>query len=396
MNISAWKCSNKEVSSFCSYKCLVCSVDSLPIPLDLQLFAKDGPTGQKTEKPTAKKIKDTREEGQVSKSQDLTNAISLLVFFILMKISVGMMGNNMADTFSEYYNKIPGCLDNKLNSLEIYNWMLEAVLHIGKIIWPILLVGVAIAFLSNRLQFSWMITTKPMKPKLSKINPISGIKRLFSLRTIVKTGVSIATVIIIIILVYTTIKDKWYLLFNMLDMDIGQVLALVGDVVIGLGIKIAVLMIIIGLLDYAFQKWKNMQDMMMSKQDVKDEFKNSEGDPQIKGKIRQKQREVSMRRMMGSVPQADVVITNPTHYAVAIQYKKELQSAPVVVAKGTDYLAAKIKDKAKESGVEIVENRALARMLYNNVEIDQEIPPELYQAVAEVLAYVYRLKNPAS
>ena len=259
-----------------------------------------------------------------------------------------------------------------------------------------MLVGVAIAFLSNRVQFSWMVTTKPMKPKLSKISPISGIKRLFSLRTLVKTGVSIATVIIIIILVYTTIKDKWYLLFNILDMDVGLVLALVGDVVIGLGIKIAVLMIIIGLLDYAFQKWKNMQDMMMSKQYVKDEFKNSEGDPQIKSKIKQKQMEASRRRMMGAVPQADVVITNPTHYAVAIQYKKELQSAPVVVAKGTDYLAAKIKDKAKESGVEIVENRALARMLYNNVEIDQEIPPELYQVVAEVLAYVYRLKNPAS
>lgn len=378
------------------YNGLAISVDELSMPLDLQLFAKDGPTGQKTEKPTAKKIKDSREEGQVPKSQDLTNAISLLVLFVLMKFTVGMMGSNMADSFTEFYNKIPDCVDRELNSLQIYDWMFQAVLHIGKIIWPILLVGVAIAFLSNRLQFSWKVTTKPMKPKLSKISPLSGIKRMFSLRTLVKTGVSIATIIIIVILVYTTIKDKWHLLFNILDMDIGQVLALVGDVVIGLGIKIAVLMIVIGLLDYAFQKWKNTQDMMMSKQDVKDEFKNSEGDPQIKSKIKQKQMEVSRRRMMGAVPQADVVITNPTHYAVAIQYKRDIQSAPVVVAKGTDYLAAKIKEKAKESGVEIVENRALARMLYNNVEIDQEIPPELYQAVAEVLAYVYRLKNPAS
>jgi flagellar biosynthetic protein FlhB len=363
--------------------------------LNLQLFAKDGPTGQKTEEPTAKKLKDARENGQVAKSQDLGNAVMLLCLFTLLKIWIGRIGEGMLEIFPEAYNKMASAVMTELNTTVVAQWVMEFIISILKIIWPILLLGVVVAFLINRVQFSWMVTTKPMQPKLSKINPISGFKRLFSVRTLMKTGVSIATIIVIATIVYSTIKDEWALLYLMYDMEIAQVIALVGDVVIRLGIKIAAVMCVIGLLDYAFQKWKNKQDNMMSKQDVKDEYKNSEGDPQIKGKIKQKQREVSQRRMMQSVPKADVIITNPTHYAVAIKYERDSQGAPVVVAKGTDYLAAKIKETAKENGVEIVENRALARMLYHNVEIGDEIPPELYQAVAEVLAYVYRLKHTA-
>lgn len=366
---------------------------NLFMPVDLQLFAKDGPTGQKTEKPTSKKIRDSRKEGQVAKSQELSIAVMLLGLFLLLKIWIGVLGKGLLEVFSEAYNKIPQLANKVLEPIMIHKVFLEFILTLAKLLWPVMLMGVALSFLSNRIQFSWMVTTKPMQPKLSKISPISGFKRMFSLQTLVKTLVSIAKVIVITIIVYNTIKDKWQLLFHVYDMDIGQVIVMIGDIVIDLGIKISVVMMIIGIADYIFQKWKNMQDMMMSKQDIKDEYKNQEGDPQIKGKIRQKQREASQRRMMEAVPQADVIITNPTHYAVAIQYKRDEQSAPIVVAKGTDYLAGKIKEKARESGVEIVENRALARMLYNNVEIDQEIPPELYQAVAEVLAYVYRLKN---
>lgn len=365
------------------------------MPMDLQLFAKDGPTGQKTEKPTAKKIKDSRREGQVAKSQDLSNAIMLLALFILLKVWIGNLGEKMLEIFPESYNKMPDLANTILDTVTVSQLFTEFILTLAKLLWPVLLLGVAISFLANRIQFSWMVTTKPMEPKLSKLSPISGFKRMFSVRTLMKTLMSIAIVIVISVIAYNTMKDKWGLLFTIYDMELGQIIAMVGDVVIDLGIKISAVMLVIGIGDYIFQKWKNNQDMMMSKQDIKDEYKNQEGDPQIKGKIRQKQREASQRRMMDAVPQADVIITNPTHYAVAIQYKRELQSAPIVVAKGTDYLAGKIKEKARENGVEIVENRALARMLYNNVEIDQEIPPELYQAVAEVLAYVYRLKNTA-
>ena len=363
---------------------------------DLQMFAKDGPTGQKTEKPTAKKIKDSRKEGQVAKSQDFSNAVSLLAVFVLMKVWVGHMGLDMLGSFQLAYNKIPDVLDHELTDITVHQWFMECILFLFKVLWPIFLVAVAIVFISSRIQFTFKITKKPMQPKLSKLNPLSGIKRMFSLQTLVKTGVSIAVVFVITVVVYSTIKDKWALLYSVYDMELLQVIHMIGDIVIDLGIKISAVMIVIGIVDFIYQKWKNMQDMMMSKQDIKDEFKNSEGDPQIKSKIKQKQMEASRRRMMDSVPQADVIITNPTHYAVAIRYDRTMQDAPVVIAKGTDYLAGKIKEKARECHIEIVENRALARMLYHNVEIDQEIPPELYQAVAEVLAYVYRLKNSAS
>ena len=167
----------------------------------------------------------------------------------------------------------------------------------------------------------------------------------------------------------------------------------VGEVVIDLGMKIAFWFLIIAVVDYFYQKYKFSQDMKMTKQEVKDEYKNSEGDPQIKGKIKAKMREASQRRMMQALPEADVVITNPTHLAVALKYDKEKSSAPIVIAKGADYVAQKIKEIAKEHNIEIVENKPLARMLYYNVDLDREIPPELYQAVAEILAYVYGLKE---
>ena len=170
-------------------------------------------------------------------------------------------------------------------------------------------------------------------------------------------------------------------------------IVLVGDLVISLGIKISAVLLIIGFADLIYQRLKFKKDMRMTKQEVKDEYKQSEGDPQVKGKIRRKMQETSMKRMMQDIPNADVVITNPTHFAVAIKYDREVSSAPLVVAKGADNLAQRIKDIARENNVEIVENKPLARMLYFNVNIGDEIPPELYQMVADVLAYVYKSKN---
>ncbi len=371
---------------------------TLALPLDLQMFAKDSPTGQKTEEPTAKKKNDSRKEGQVAKSQELCTAIMLLALFVLLKFWIGRLGEGLMEVFSESYQKIPSYVNSTehINPRMIHQLIFDGIILIARLLWPVMLMGIVVAFMSNRIQFQWMVTFKPMKPKLSKINPVSGIKRMFSLRTLMKTFVSIAIVAVISYLVYDTIKDKWKLLFTLYDLSIGQVISLVGDIVLSLGIKVAAVMLVIGVADYIFQKWKNHEEMKMSKKDVEEENKNAEGDPKIKAKRKRKQMEMAMQRMMQAVPKADVIITNPTHYAVAIEYKKDVQDAPVVVAKGTDYLALKIKERAREAGVEIVENRALARMLYNNVEISQEIPPELYQAVAEILAYVYRMKNPAS
>ena len=216
-------------------------------------------------------------------------------------------------------------------------------------------------------------------------------KRLFSKDKIMDLFKSIAKVVILAYVVYSYLKNQWPLIYKMYSYTLPQAIAVIGDTVINVGIRISALFAMIAMFDLFYQKWKYHQDMMMSKQEVKDEYKNSEGDPKVKSQQKQRMQQASQRRMMQDLPNADVVITNPTHLAVAIKYDKDTNEAPVVVAKGADYLAQKIKDRARENAIEIVENKPLARMLYHNVEIGAEIPPELYQMVAEVLAYVYSL-----
>jgi len=232
-----------------------------------------------------------------------------------------------------------------------------------------------------------------MKPKLDKFNPLNGFKRIFSKDSLFELLKSFLKIGLIIYIAYTSIRGEADNLFILYEIPLVQAVLLVGNVILDAGLKISIAYLVIGIADYIYQKHKFNEDMKMTKQEVKDEYKNTEGNPEIKGRQRQRMREVSQRRMMQDVPKADVVITNPTHYAVAIQYDAEKAKAPVVLAKGEDYLAQKIKEVAKENHVEIVENKPLARMLYANVDIGQEIPPELYQAVAEVLAMVYNMKN---
>ena len=230
-------------------------------------------------------------------------------------------------------------------------------------------------------------------PKFNKLNPINGFKRIFSSKTIVELLKSIAIIMVIAILAYMELKGQIGYLFLLYQMDLFDALGFIGNTIINLGIKVSAVLLLIGFADLFYQKRKFKEDMRMTKQEVKDEYKNAEGDPQIKGQIRRKMQQASMRRMMQSVPKADVVITNPTHFAVAIQYDSKVASAPIVVAKGQDFLAQKIKEAAKVHNVEIVENKPLARALYYNVDIGGMVPPELYQAVAEVLAFVYKVKN---
>ena len=244
------------------------------------------------------------------------------------------------------------------------------------------------------VQVGWKVSTKPMKPELSKFNPINGFKRMFSKDSVFELVKSIIKIGLIAYMAYASIRDHQNELFILYDLELKQAVALVGGLVIDVGFKISLVYLIVGIADFVYQKHKFNEDMKMTKQEVKDEFKNTEGDPQIKGRQRRKMQEVSQKRMMQDVPKADVVITNPTHFAVALRYDTKESTAPVVVAKGADYVAQKIKEIAKDNKIEIVENKPLARMIYHNVDLGAEIPPELYQAVAEVLAYVYRLKNP--
>lgn len=363
---------------------------------NLQWFAKDGEGGEKTEPATAKKLKDARDEGQVAKSKELSAAVDLITLFLVLKIFISYIGENLISVFSVIYNKIPDIINDSAGGMSIFSATTvinNVMLVILKIVAPVFLIGVACCILINILQVGWKVTTKPMQPKGSKLNPLKGFQRIFSKDSLFELVKSIAKLALIIYVAYTSIKDHQNDLFLLYEIPLMQVIILVGSIVIDTGLKISIVYLVVGIADWLYQKHKFKEDMKMTKQEVKDEYKNTEGNPEIKGRQRSKMREVSQRRMMQSLPTADVVITNPTHLSVAIRYVAEENSAPVVIAKGEDYLALKIREIARENHIEIVENKPLARMLYANVDIGAEVPPELYQAVAEVLAFVYSLKN---
>lgn len=364
---------------------------------DLQWFAKDGEGGEKTEPATAKKLKDAREEGKVVKSRELNSAFGLIVLFLCLKIFVSYVGQKLIAVFTYAYGQMADFVlinEKNLSTQAIASLFKNIILQWMLIVLPFFAFGVIIALLVSIVQVGWKVSTKPMKPELSKFNPINGFKRMFSKDSVFELVKSIVKIGLIGYMAYASIRDHQNELFILYDLELNQAIALVGGLVIDVGFKISLVYLIVGIADFVYQKHKFNEDMKMTKQEVKDEFKNTEGDPQIKGRQRRKMQEVSQKRMMQDVPKADVVITNPTHFAVALRYDTKESTAPVVVAKGADYIAQKIKEIAKDNQIEIVENKPLARMIYHNVDVGAEIPPELYQAVAEVLAYVYRLKNP--
>lgn len=370
----------------------------MTLQYNLQFFAKDGPGGEKTEPATAKKLNDARKDGQVAKSKEIGNAFGLLALFLVLKGWVGRIGNSFLEFFTGIYSQIPGAVkqyDGAVPVTTIRAIFNNLIIEIIVIAGPVFVVGVLVAFLCDYFQVKWKPTTKPLRPKFNKMNPIKGVKKLFSKSSLVELLKSVLKLGLIGQVVISYLKDKQNEIFILYDISLKQAIGLTGELVIDLGIRISAIYIIIGLLDYVYQKHKFSEDMKMTKQEVKDEYKDQEGDPKIKSKQKQRMREASMRRMMQQLPEADVVITNPTHYAVAIKYDAEKYDAPYVLAKGEDYLAQKIKDAARENHIEIVENKPLARMLYANVEVGELVPPELYQAVAEVLAFVYRLQGKA-
>ena len=365
------------------------------IELRLQFFA-DGPGGEKTEDATPKKLNDARKEGKVAKSKEIGNGLTLLALFVVLKIFLAWIGNRLGELFAGVYNRIPDMVQsagNKVPESNFHHLFLLMMIRALLIMAPVLLVGFLVAFLSDLLQVGWHPTGKPLQPKPDKLSPISGFKRIFSINSVAELVKSIAKILLIAIVSYSYLKNQHRIFFVLLDMPVTQAILLIGQVVVDLGMRIAIVYMLIALGDFIYQKRKFANDMKMTKQEVKDEMKDQEGNPEIKGKQRQRMQEASRRRMMQRLPEADVVITNPTHYAVAIKYDPDVNEAPVVLAKGADYLAQRIKEIARENKIEIVENKPLARMLYANVDIDAEVPPELYQAVAEVLAYVYHLQG---
>lgn len=360
---------------------------------NLQLFAKDGDGGEKTENATPKKLSDARKKGQVAKSTDAVTAASLLMFFYMLKLMLGYLGEHFSSGFALFYGKIADSVKEPFSLQLACSIVGQVFATVVITALPFYLVAFLVAFVVNIVQVKWQITYEPLKPKFDKFNPVSGMKRLFSKDKLIELLKSVAKIIAIIYVVMDYLKDRWALVMNMYSYSLTQALSLLGDVVVNIGMRISLLFVVIAVFDYFYQKWKFKEDMKMTKQEVKDEYKQSEGDPKVKSQQRARMQQAARRRMMQDLPNADVVITNPTHLAVAILYDKEAHEAPIVVAKGADYLAAKIREVARENDIEIVENKPLARMLYHNVDLGAEIPPELYQTVAEVLAYVYNLKG---
>ena len=364
--------------------------------MNLQWFAKDGPGGEKTEPATAKKLREAREDGKVAKSKELTAAFDLIVLFLVLKVFISYLGNGLMNEFRYIYNLIPDFVEEgavDMTSKAVSGLTTTVLVQIIELVAPFFAFGLVVTIAVSILQVGWKVTGKPLKPKFDKFNPINGFKRIFSKDSIFELLKSILKLFVIIYVAYTSIKGDAKNIFILYEIPLMQAIILCGTVIINAGLKISLVYLVIGFADFIYQKYRFNEDMKMTKQEVKDEFKNTEGNPEIKGKQRQRMRDASRRRMMQDVPKADVVITNPTHFAVAIKYDADTAKAPVVLAKGEDYLAQKIKEAARENHIEIVENKPLARMLYANVEIGQEIPPELYQAVAEILAMVYNMKN---
>jgi flagellar biosynthetic protein FlhB len=273
--------------------------------------------------------------------------------------------------------------------LNLFIGMVEVLL---KTAFPVMLSILFIGLFVNFFQVGIQFNTEQLSFKLDNLNPINGLGRIFSKRSLVELLKSLVKIIVIGAFIYSYLKDEILAMPQFLFYDLNTSLSQMADIIFLLAFKVIGVLIVLGVMDYGYQRWQTTQDLKMTKQEVKDEFKQTEGDPQIKGKIRSKQREMAMSRMMQEVPKADVIITNPTHYAVALSYQKGM-TAPKVVAKGKDITAQRIKSLARESDVPLVENVALARALYASTEIGDFIPHELYQSVAEVLAYVYRLKE---
>ncbi len=364
----------------------------LLLAYNLQWFAQDGPGGEKTEPATAKKLSDARDEGKVAKSQELNSAVTLIALFLMLRIFVSFLGKGFVGVFDWIYGLIPEFVEAERSGLTVQgisSLINNVYLRLMVLLAPFLIGGFVVAILVSIVQVGWKVSAKPLEPKLDKFNPINGFKRIISKDSLFNLIKSILKIVLIFYVAYQGIKGQEDNLFILYEIPLSQAIALIGTIIIDVGFRISLVYLIVGIADYIYQKHRFNEDMKMTKQEVKEEYKNTEGDPQIKGRQKQKMREASQRRMMQDLPKADVVITNPTHISVAIRYDAEIESAPTLLAKGEDYLALKIREAAKENSIPIMENKPLARAIYATVDVGQEIPPELYEAVAEVLAVVF-------
>lgn len=348
---------------------------------------------EKTEPATQKRREDSREKGQVAKSREVTSVAVLVAGITYFYFFSSSMGNSLLNMTRHFFLAASTQVETPD---AVQKALLEAAFGLGHVILPLMGFVILFSVASQIFQFGFLFSPKALVPKMSKLNPLEGVKRLLGKQGWMELFKSLAKVVLVGYVGYITLHEAWVLLPQLTQMEAPGILAQFVNIAMKIAIRCAAVLILLAALDYAFQRYSFEQNIKMTKDEVKQEFKQREGDPLVKSRVRQVQREISRKRMMSSIPKADVVITNPTHFAIVIQYDGENMEAPTVVAKGRGFIAQKIKEIAKENNVPIVENKPLARALYQAVQVDEVIPAEFYKAVAEVLAYVYSLNRTAA
>ncbi|MCD9023377.1 flagellar biosynthesis protein FlhB [Cohnella silvisoli] len=353
--------------------------------MNLQLFA-----GEKTERATPKKRQDSRNKGQVAKSAEIPSSLILLACICCLLVLGPYFQKQILAMFGDVLLHRLNMDVTEQNVLSLFG---HYAIQLLIVLAPIFVIVLVIAFAAYYVQIGWLFTLEPLKPKFEKLNPLSGAKNIFGIRSVVEFLKSSLKLITVALIVFTTLWSEKKRFLDLAHLPVQDIFAFVASLAVRMGIFVAALLFILAVGDFMYQRYEYEKNLRMSKQDIKDEYKNMEGDPLIKGKIKERQRKMALMRMMQEVPKADVVITNPTHFAVALKYDGKKMDAPTVIAKGQDYLALRIREIAKQNDVMTMENKPLARALFERTEVGESVPGDLFQAVAEVLAYVYRLKG---
>ena len=345
---------------------------------------------EKTEKATPKKRRDQRKEGNVLQSKEIVTAASVLGIFASVRLLAEFMVKNLLSFTARMYEQ---SATYDVNADNIMPLIIQMITLVVIVVGPICAVAMLLGIIPTVAQTRGLFTMKALKPKFSRMNPLEGIKKLFSMQSIVGIVKGLIEVIVIAYMIFNEISKRMPIILSLVDAGLMQGIAYAALSIFDMVMLICILLVFVAAGDFLFQWWQFEKKLKMSKQEVKEEYKQMEGDPQVKSKIKQRQQQMAQRRMMQDVPNADVIIRNPTHYAVALKYDQDKNRAPEVIAKGRDYLARKIVEIAEKNDIMCIEDPPLARTLYAQVDIGREIPYELYNAVAEILTTVYREKN---
>jgi flagellar biosynthesis protein FlhB len=343
----------------------------------------------KTEKPTGKKISDARSKGSVPRSKEMTSAVSLIAAMIALYVTSNMILATMKRDMREIFG---GLATIDISYAGVHSLMIKQLGYLAVILGPFVAIVLVAGIMVELSQGGVTVSSEKLKFDLGKLNPIQGMGKLFNKDSIFEVAKSFMKLAIVSYMAYKILTEEMDGIIYLVDRDLDGILAFIGHLSFKLVLHTCGVLIVLAVLDLAFVKWRFLDNLKMTKQEVKDEHKNSDGDPAVKGKIKQKQFQMARRRMRQIIPTADVVVTNPTHYAVALKYDRTRNAAPVVLFKGVDLMALQIKIVARENNIMLVENRFLARELYGQVDEGSEIPEGLFAAVAEILAYVYSLK----